>query len=289
MYWGFNMLDDTIGGYSEQNRKLRKAISIAFDVEEFISIFANGRGIVAQTPIPPGIFGYDLIYNDIVYDKKALEVTNQIQEIIQTSDKTNRSNNLSKNITISTELTRKPLLVAKKLLSEAGYPDGRNKLTGEPLVINFEAISSGDPNEKAVFSWLDKQFVKLGIQLNIRVTDYNRFQDKMKNGTAQMYFWGWNADYPDPENFLFMFYSPNAKVKYGGENSSNYSNPEFDKLFAKFNDSILCISYRIDGIPSINELIELCKKYKSNITVTNKEYKYVLSNNHSEEVLIIAR
>jgi len=63
----------------------------------------------------------------------------------------------------------------------------------------------------------------------------------------------------------------------------------FDKLFAKFNDSILCISYRIDGIPSINELIELCKKYKSNITVTNKEYKYVLSNNHSEEVLIIAR
>ena len=42
----------------ERARKLRQAIAIAVDFEEYISIFANGRGIPAQSPIPPGIFGY---------------------------------------------------------------------------------------------------------------------------------------------------------------------------------------------------------------------------------------
>ncbi len=76
-----------------------------------------------------------------------------------------------------------------------------------------------------------KQFKKLGVELVIRSTDYNRFQDKMRKGLAQMYMWGWNADYPDPENFLFLLYGPNAKVSGGGENASNYANPEFDALF----------------------------------------------------------
>ncbi|MGZ5028378.1 MAG: ABC transporter substrate-binding protein, partial [Methylobacter sp.] len=51
------------------------------------------------------------------------------------------------------------------------------------------------------------------------------------NGNAQLFFWGWNADYPDPENFFFLLYGPNSKVRHGGENASNYQNPEFDRLF----------------------------------------------------------
>jgi oligopeptide transport system substrate-binding protein len=43
---------------AESARKLRQAISIAIDQEEFISIFQNGRGVAAQGPIPPGIFGH---------------------------------------------------------------------------------------------------------------------------------------------------------------------------------------------------------------------------------------
>ena len=45
-------------GDGEAARKLRRAISIAVDFEEFISIFTNGRGIAAQGPIPPGSFGH---------------------------------------------------------------------------------------------------------------------------------------------------------------------------------------------------------------------------------------
>jgi ABC-type oligopeptide transport system substrate-binding subunit len=48
---------------------------------------------------------------------------------------------------------------------------------------------------------------------------------------VQLYFLGWNADYPDPENFLFLLHGAQSKVKVGGENASNYANPEFDRLF----------------------------------------------------------
>ena len=47
----------------------------------------------------------------------------------------------------------------------------------------------------------------------------------------QLYYLGWNADYPDPENFLFLLAGAEGKVAKGGENASNYANPEFDRLF----------------------------------------------------------
>lgn len=62
----------------------------------------------------------------------------------------------------------------------------------------------------------------------------------------------------------------------------------FDQLFNKFQNSILVVSYRADGIPSIEELIILLKKYKKNVKeLKRKNYKYVLSLNHSEEVILI--
>ena len=70
----------------------------------------------------------------------------------------------------------------------------------------------------------------MGIELIVRATDYNRFQEKIRKGTAQIFSWGWNADYPDPENFLFLLYGPNSKVETQGENATNYQNPEFDNF-----------------------------------------------------------
>ena len=64
-------------------------------------------------------------------------------------------------------------------------------------------------------------------------SDYNRFREKIDQGNYQFTMWGWNADYPDPENFLFLLYGPNSREKYKGENTSNYDNPEFNRLFKK--------------------------------------------------------
>ncbi|HTN93468.1 MAG TPA: ABC transporter substrate-binding protein [Gallionella sp.] len=203
MYTGFNWLDPVVGGNSERARKLRQAIAIAVDFEEFISIFANGRGIAAQSPIPPGIFGYragEAGINRYVYDW------------------------------VDGAPKRKPIETARHLLAEAGYPNGVDAQTGQPLVINLDTTASG-VGDKARLDWLRKQFAKINVQLVARITDYNRFQDKIRKGDTQMFYWGWNADYPDPENFLFLLSSAQAKVGKGGENAANYSNPEYDKLF----------------------------------------------------------
>ena len=52
IYLAFNMLDDVVGGYTEDRRKLRQAISIALDYEEYIEIFLNGRGLPFTQPDP---------------------------------------------------------------------------------------------------------------------------------------------------------------------------------------------------------------------------------------------
>ena len=205
-YMGFNMLDPVVGGDSERARKLRQAVSIAIDYEEYISIFLNGRGIAAQGPIPPGIFGYEQGEKGINH-----YVYNWVDD----------------------EPKRKSIEEARRLLREAGYSDGIDVKTGKPLALYFDVPASNGPDDKARLDWLRKQFQKLDIQLIIRNTDYNRFQDKMLKGNAQIFQWGWNADYPDPENFLFLLYGPNGKVKYGGENAANYDNVEFDRLFEK--------------------------------------------------------
>ena len=67
----------------------------------------------------------------------------------------------------------------------------------------------------------------------MRATDNNQFQDKVRKGKHQVFWLGWNADYPDAENFLFLFYGPNSKSVSDGENTANYQNPEFDKLFTQ--------------------------------------------------------
>ena len=202
-YMGFNMLDATVGGTTEQARKLRQAISIAMDYEEFISIFRNGRGISGQGVLPPGIYGYEAGkagVNSYVYDW------------------------------IKGSPQRKSLQVAKQLIREAGYDNGIDPKTHEALILYFDTTSSSI-DDRPMFNWYRKQLEKLGIKLVIRATDYNRFQDKIRKGNAQIFVWGWNADYPDPENFFFLLYGGNAKVKFGGENASNYQNPEFDHLF----------------------------------------------------------
>jgi len=66
--------------------------------------------------------------------------------------------------------------------------------------------------------------------------------------------------------------------------------PAFDRLLKKFKDSIIVVSYRSDGIPSVEDLISLLKKYKQDVyELQRKNYKYVLSTNNSEEVLLIGK
>lgn len=202
-YMGFNMLDPVVGGDSARARKLRRAISIAVNFGDFISIFMNGRGIQAQGPIPPGISGYRPGCKGL--DTYVFNCSNG-------------------------KPRRKSIQAARRLLAQAGYPNGIDTKTGEPLTLYLDTVATG-PGDKSRLDWYRQQFAKLNIQLVIRATTYNRFQQKMANGDDQIFFWGWQADYPDPENFLFLLYGPNGAAKYHGANEANYASPAFDRLF----------------------------------------------------------
>ena len=210
-YLGFNMLDPTIGigdtpEQRERNRKLRQAISIAIDWEEYSKIFPKAAGETAMSPLPAGLFG------------------SRHGSAAGVNPVTHRW--------VDGKPVRRSIDEARRLLVEAGYPDGRDARTGKPLVINYDYYSAPTPENKAGIDWVVRQFAKLGIQLEVRATDNNQFQDKVRRGKYQVFWLGWLADYPDAENFLFQLYGPNGKTKHDGENTANYANPEFDALFS---------------------------------------------------------
>jgi ABC-type transport system substrate-binding protein len=192
-YLGFNM-DDAIVGASggERSEKLRQAMSLAIDSKEFLRLFANGRGLPAQTPIPPGIFGYDAGYQN--------------------------------------PFRQPDLDLAKKLLAEAGWADGIDPTTGRPLRLTFDV---GDTGAAAMlqFGFYTSRWRRIGLDVEIAATSYNQFQDKVRRGAYQIFTWGWVADYPDPENFLFLLWTPMSRTKGGGPNTANFSNPRYDALF----------------------------------------------------------
>lgn len=230
-YFLVNMLDPVLGNGGEtpeareRARKLRQAISIAIDIEEYLAIIKNGLGLPMQGPVPPGLAGYregEAGINPYVYTWQ------------------------------HGRAKRRGLDEARRLLAEAGYPDGRDAETGEPLILYFDGY---DSFQRARLELLVKQLARIGVQLVPRLTEWNRFQEKHRKGNAQMSFWGWNADYPDPENFLFQYYSKNGKVRFQGENVTNYDNPEFDALFEEFRG----MDIDADRQPVIDRMVELLR------------------------------
>jgi ABC-type transport system substrate-binding protein len=206
----FNMLDPVVGDSDKtdekiRHRKLRQALSIAIDWDEWSKIFPEDAGTTAMGPLPPGVFG--------------------------SREGTPEGINPYTYRNVDGKPVRRSLDEAKKLLAEAGYPNGRDAATGKPLVLNYDYYAAPTPENKPKIDWVVRQFAKLDIQLEVRATDNNQFQEKTRKGQYQVFWLGWNADYPDAENFLFLLNTLAGKTQYDGENTSNYSNPVYDKLY----------------------------------------------------------
>jgi ABC-type transport system substrate-binding protein len=211
-FLGFNMLDPVVGWgdtpeQRERNRKLRQAISIAIDWEEHAKVFPKSAGETAMSLLPKGVSGSR---------HGTVEGHNPVTHKV-----------------VDGKVVRRDIAEARRLLAEAGFPAGRDARTGKPLVINYDYYSVPTPETKASIDWMVRQFAKLDIQLEVRATDNNQFQDKVRKGNYQVFWLGWLADYPDAENFLFLLYGPNGKTLHEGENTANYANPEFDNLFSQ--------------------------------------------------------
>ncbi len=192
-YIGFNFDDPHVGrAGGERTRLLRQAMSLAIDVEEYLRLFSNGRGKPAHSPVPPGIFGYDESYENPF---------------------------------------RKPNLArARELLKQAGLEGGIDPKTKKPLRLTFDVPDTSPEGRMRFMFWVN-QWRKLGINVELSATNYNQFYAKMLKGSYQIYTWGWMADYPDPENFLFLLTGPMARSESHGPNNANFKHAEYDRLF----------------------------------------------------------
>ncbi len=200
-----------------KNRKLRQAISAVYDMELENDIFMNGIYLNAQQLLPPGVYGYQPGFQNPY-----------------------RQNNLEQ---------------AKRLLAEAGYPRGYDAKTGKQLQLTLDmTVDDAESRQHAEFQ--KEQIEKLGIKVKIEENLWAAQQDKVDRGNFQFTAYGWHADYPDPENFFFLFYGKNAAPE--GNNYCRYSNAEFDTLFEQMR-AIENSPQRLDLVHRLNSmLVEDC-------------------------------
>jgi len=192
-WWAyFNMEDPVVGGYTPEKIALRRAIGMAFNTGEFIRVLFMGRAVPAQGPIPPDIAGYDPDHKTQAqaYDPAA----------------------------------------ARALLERFGYKDrdgdGYRELPdGKPLVI--EQWSSPTSRAREYDELWKKSMDAIGIRMVFKKDKVPELRKMARAGKLQMRQDGWQADYPDAENFMQNLYGPNI----GQTNDSRFKLPEFDRLY----------------------------------------------------------
>jgi oligopeptide transport system substrate-binding protein len=166
-----------------KNRKLRQAMNLAFNRAEYNKLLLENTGFEAQGVIPPGLGGYRKEFKN-PYLKYDLEL-------------------------------------AKKLMIEAGHPDGK----GLPEIT---VQTRSDTISRRGIELFAKNMEKIGIKIKLGANTWPELVNKVTKKQHQMYTMAWGADYPDAENFLGLLFCPNQSP---GSNGSNYCNEEFDRIY----------------------------------------------------------
>ncbi len=191
-YTYFNMEDPVVGGYKPDKIALRRAISMGYDVDEAIRVLAHGRALPANGPIPPDIAGFDP--------------------------------NLKTNAQVYNPAAARALLdkFGYKNRGDAGYRDTPD---GKPLVLERWSPATSATRE-ADELW-KKNMDAIGLKMVFKKDKLPELRKMSRQGKIPMAGDGWNADYPDAENFMQLLYGPNA----GQENAARFNLSEFNKLF----------------------------------------------------------
>ena len=116
---------------------------------------------------------------------------------------------------------KKDVAKARELLRQAGYPDGQGLPPVTLLVRN-------DPDTKVISQAIQQDLKEVGFPIQLQAREWNRFLEETENEPAPMFLLGWVADYPDPDNFLYVLF--NTKQFGSPGNTTFYSNPEVDRL-----------------------------------------------------------
>ncbi len=107
---------------------------------------------------------------------------------------------------------------ARQLLSEAGFPDGKNMPPIKIFVIK---------DYLDICTFISKQWESLGVKTKVEVIESATLAEKMTSGTVPFFRGSWIADYPDAESYYTVFYSKNPAPP----NYTRFDNPKFDALY----------------------------------------------------------
>ena len=178
-YSSINFRDPLVGGFSREKIALRRAILMAYNLDEEIRVIRKNQAVAVEMPIPPGVVGHDPAYRSINRYDPAL---------------------------------------ANKLLDHFKYARGKDGYRtlpdGKPLVLKY---ASGTTAIEREFNELWKKSMDaIGLRIEFQVT---KFADRVKAARAcQLMLAGsaWGADYPDGDNFMQLLYGPNTGQSNNG-------------------------------------------------------------------------
>jgi len=191
----FNIEDPVVGGYTPEKVALRRAMVLAHDRGQEVNIVRKGQALTAQTPVPPGVVGFDAAFLSHQQDYDPPR--------------------------------------AKALLDMYGYVDKdgdgwRDLPGGKPFTISYKYNARSQENRQLAELW-SKSMADIGIRVEASAVQFADLLQDKRVGKFQMAGSAWIADYPDAQNFLQLLYGPNT----GQSNEARFKLPEYDKAYER--------------------------------------------------------
>jgi oligopeptide transport system substrate-binding protein len=192
-YTYFNMEDPAVGGYTNDKIALRRAITMAYNVDEEIRVLRQGQAEPATQPIPPNVAGYDpKIKGHAKYDPAG----------------------------------------AKALLDKFGYVDRdgdgwRDLPDGKPLTLMIGSDPSGLTRQSDEL-W-QRSMSAVGIKVEFVKQKWPDLLKMARYGQLQMWSLGNINTTPEGFGFMSLLYGPHS----GFANLSRFNLPEFNQLYEK--------------------------------------------------------
>ncbi|MFK3739191.1 ABC transporter substrate-binding protein [Massilia sp. TN1-12] len=194
-YMWMNMQDPVLGGYGKDRIALRRAIALSYDSAEDIALLKKGFAMKAESPLPPGVLGYDPAYRSPVPHDPAL---------------------------------------ANALLDRYGYdkrdPDGfrrqprRGGKPGETEPLTLEMSSEATVGGRLRDELWRKCLNAVGLRVVFKSDKKTEIIKASRLGKVQMFESNWIADFPDGDNFYQLLYGPNA----GRANYARFDLPAYN-------------------------------------------------------------
>ena len=187
----FAMENPVVGGYEPHKVALRRAISLAIDVDREILLARRGQAIPSQGPIAPETSAYDPKFKSLMSDYSVAR--------------------------------------AKALLDMHGYVDKdgdgwRDQPDGQPLVLEYS--TQPDQQSRQLTELWNKNMKAVGIKIEFKTAKWPENLKSSRAGKLMMWGVGWSGG-PDSDTFLALGYGPNK----GQANHARFNLPAFNKLY----------------------------------------------------------